>query len=248
MELVAAGEGKTKAFEWLWAAIPQVTAYRDALNLGLPYPDAALMQAALATHFRLANTANVASVNAVLANLMAAEQALHTAPTIFRAPIESEYVTDGRAAFKRNPDGTFQLDAAGQKILDLDADGLAQPDSAAYTQYQIAISFTKMYPTKGEACRAAQVIHEVLHYVDNQNGAPNDIPEWYVTTGAAPALGLTPQPFTFPVTEVAHRYDLMPESVALHNPSSYSAFAQHLRYRQDTRYGEVKQTPLPGLW
>jgi hypothetical protein len=66
-----------------------------------------------------------------------------------------------------------------------------------------------------------------------------------VTAGSAAALGLPFQP-EIKVEEIAVRYDAMPLDMAIHNPSSYAAFAQHARYRADTRYGELRQEPLPG--
>ena len=64
--------------------------------------------------------------------------------------------------------------------------------------------------------------------------------------GAA-ALGLPFEP-DHKVEVIAMRYDAMPLAGAVHSPSSYAAFAQHARNRADTRYGDLRQTPFPGLW
>ena len=41
----------------------------------------------------------------------------------------------------------------------------------------------------------------------------------------------------------ATRYDAMPSSDALHNPSAYAAFAQHVAIGSDTRFGDANHGP-----
>jgi hypothetical protein len=84
--------------------------------------------------------------------------------------------------------------------------------------------------------RAASVLHEAVHVFDPESGEPSThIPEWYVTDAAADALGLGHEPNH---ADLATRYDLMSTADALHNPSAYAAFAQHVAIGSDTRFGE----------
>ena len=249
IELLLAGEAKSKAFEWLWAAIPQLEAYRGALQSSTSYPDAPFMDSTLNIHFRIdpawGNETKIGHLNTILDNFYKVRDSLHRAPDIFKHAIEDEYPEmAGIIIIEQNPDGSPRLDGAGNVIPIRDEQGRKQPDTAAYTSFGSSITFTKMYATKGPACRASQIIHEVIHYVDNASVAANDIPEWYVTDLTAGLLGL-PTASDMPVT---FRYDLMTVDVSIHNPSSYASFAQHIRYRFDTRYGERRQEPIPGLW
>jgi hypothetical protein len=57
------------------------------------------------------------------------------------------------------------------------------------------------------------VLHEPVHYVDCLAGPNND----HYEHGAA--------------------YDQLTPQQAIHNPSSYVAFAQHVFYKKDVRYG-----------
>ena len=83
--------------------------------------------------------------------------------------------------------------------------------------------------------RAASVLHESVHVIDKLSGSSaTHIPEWYVTEETAHALGLPHQPDN---PHLDTRYDLMTTSNALHNPSSYAAFAQHVAIGTDTRFG-----------
>jgi hypothetical protein len=94
----------------------------------------------------------------------------------------------------------------------------------AYAYWNGAIFFTRFYRTYdanrangrdigyGRTARAAMLIHEYVHVVNRQSGQ-HDIPEWDA------------------------RYHGLPPERAIHNPSSYSAFAQHVCYGLDTSYG-----------
>lgn len=246
-EFLKAGEAKSKAFEWLWAAKLQLDSYIDATKHHLPYLGVDLMHNALRTHFRLADPNNVPDLDAIAANLTKIELALHRPPTIFRYRNDEECRQDGCVIYRRNPNGSFQLDPAGNKIPDLDELGRLQPAFAAYARFDDSINFTRIFPLRGAPCSAAQIIHEATHFIDNNNDRPNDIPEWYVTDPVADTLGLPHQENQDPA-EIGMRYDRMTAAVAMHNPSSYASFSQHLRYLTDTRYGEARQNPLPGLW
>jgi hypothetical protein len=83
----------------------------------------------------------------------------------------------------------------------------------AYTFFNQSINFTAGFTKFGPLCRAAMVLHEPVHYVDALANKDNDFYEHGV--------------------QYAH---LTPQQ-AIHNPSSYVAFAQHVFYRDDVRYG-----------
>lgn len=219
-ELLLAGKAKSQSLGWLWTARAQLAAYIANLDLGTPYPfNASLMQQALATHFHIAPGQSAAQKSAqakqVLATFASVEGIYHQSTTRLRYRNDTEAEADGR------------WDAAS-----------ATPDTAAYASFQGKISLTRLFPTYGPLCRAAQFLHETVHVVDNQSGsATTHIPEWYVTEPEATRLGLT---FAGDHPDLAQRYDAMPFSDAVHNPSSYAAFAQHLFYGSDTRYGAGK--------
>ena len=243
VELLLAGQAKTKVFEWLWSVIPQVVAYRGAVALGLPYLDAPLMQSALVTHFRLLDPEDLVRIDFILTRLQAIEQKLHNAPDIYASATDEELKQAERVVYKRDATDKIILDANGKKMEVLGPDGRVQPDCAAYTSFGGRTVFTRAYPTKGVACRVAQIIHEMGHYLDNQADQYRDVPEWYVTLPTATLLGI---PFQDD-SNIISRYDEMDQDVAIHNPSSYAAFLAHVRYRQDVRYGELVQNPVPGL-
>ncbi|MCQ6563993.1 hemopexin repeat-containing protein [Paenibacillus mendelii] len=115
----------------------------------------------------------------------------------------------------------------------------------AATVYNVRIYFSKEFVLTGPAARAAIIIHEGIHFVDELATETNDIPEWYLTDEVADSLSL-PRQDTIP--EIITRYDTMTMAMALHNPSSYASFAQHISYNYDTRYGSARQDPIPGYW
>jgi hypothetical protein len=108
----------------------------------------------------------------------------------------------------------------------------------AYGVFDGNVSFTPDFVAQGPLGRAAMVLHETVHVLDNQSGlATTHISEWYVTDSEADALGLD-KTLTSPARpQFATRYNLMSMADSLHNPSSYAAFAQHVFYGNDTRYG-----------
>lgn len=104
----------------------------------------------------------------------------------------------------------YRTDAEASADKGVDKNGVPYP---AYAFFNHSVNFTQTFLKFGPLCRAAMVLHEPIHYVDALASAANDFYEH----GAAYA-GITPQQ-------------------AIHNPSSYVAFAQHVFYRQDVRYG-----------
>ncbi len=109
-----------------------------------------------------------------------------------------------------------------RSTADAISDGMKDPKSGAvapaYTYFNKVIYFTDGFPLFGPLCRAAMVLHEPVHYVDCLADRNNDFYEH----GSQYAL-LTPQQ-------------------AIHNPSSYVAFAEHVFYRKDVRYGAGRST------
>jgi hypothetical protein len=245
--MLLACEAKSKAFEWVWAALPQLQAYVTSIRNGINPGGATAIVTALQTHFRLdsAQAADVTFLEPIQSNLEKIEKYLQRAPELIKFATLAQCQADSRIEFQKDGSGNFLLDHEGKKIPQKDADGNVIPDCAAYTGFNAGTRITPDYSKKGEACRAAQLIHEAGHFVDNDNGGPKDIPEWYVTPATATALGLV---FQGNRSDIGSRYDEMTPDLARHNPSSYAAFCQHIRYTSDTRYGEDRQDPLPGLY
>ncbi len=98
----------------------------------------------------------------------------------------------------------------------LDYGNLPSPIPPGYTWYNGTINFTNKFPNFGPLCQAAMVLHEPVHYVDN---TPDN--DFY---------------------EHGSDYDILSTNQAIHNPSSYVCFAQHLFYKSDVRYGAGKPT------
>lgn len=80
----------------------------------------------------------------------------------------------------------------------------------------------------GPNCQAAILVHETVHAVSGEPS--NHIPEWFES----------PQPKT--VDSPPKYYAEQTPDEALHNPSSYAAFAQHIFYGDDRRYGAGRPT------
>jgi hypothetical protein len=232
-ELMLAGIAKSTSFGWLWAALPQLTAYGLWLQTGAPFPfDVNRLESALATHFHVDKSwpaaTKLAWVNQILTGFQSIEGILHRSPEIFQYRSDDEALADGMVVKDRT---------TGQPILD--ASGRLQPFHA-YGSLNGKISFTRLFPTHGPLCRAAEVTHETVHIFDGASGSSDThIPEWYVTDGQADALGLARQPN---MLAFATRYDLMAVDKAVHNPSAYAAFAQHIFYQSDKRFGAGRPT------
>ncbi|MEO0505127.1 MAG: hemopexin repeat-containing protein [Bacteroidota bacterium] len=86
----------------------------------------------------------------------------------------------------------------------------------AYTWHVHSMNFTRTFANFGPLCQAAMVLHESVHFVDVKATAANDFYEH------------SPKYATMSIVE------------ALHNPSSYVCFAQHLFYGKDERFGAAR--------
>jgi len=108
----------------------------------------------------------------------------------------------------------FQNSDPAQAAADRALDKWGNP-YPAYTFYQRKICFSNTFLNiHGPLCRAAMVLHEPFHYVDIEATSANE------------------------VYEHSPEYDYaMTPYQALHNPSSYVSFCQHVYYWQDRRYG-----------
>jgi hypothetical protein len=213
-EFLLAGKAKAKAFEWLWAALPQLQAYAVCLKGGLAYPNASLLETALGTHFHIAASWSAAQkrpwVDQIIAGFQGIQNILNNSANYLQFRTPAEAAADGCS-------GIHAYVMSGKLYL------------------------TELYPTHGPLCRAAELMHESVHIFDSQSGARDiHIPEWYVTQPVAQALGLTYQDDPEMARNFATRYDLMTVDKAVHNPSSYVAFAQLLCYGRDTRFGAGK--------
>jgi hypothetical protein len=221
VELLFAGKAKAQALQWIGAAAPRLSAYAAFLTGGPVPADQALIEAALSAHFRISPNAPAASkvgpVGQILTGYASVVSTLATSPTIFRFRTDAEAAADGQSGVR------------------------------AYTTLNANMNFTRLFAQVRKFPRAAIVLHEAVHVFDAQSHSVNatnqltvDIPEWYVTQAAAPGLGLPPQADN---SGLATRYDLLPTADAVHNPSSYSAFAQHIANNADTRYGALVSGP-----
>ena len=107
---------------------------------------------------------------------------------------------------------SFRYRSNAEAVTDkgVDSSGVPYP---AYTFYNSSINFTTTFPRFGSLCQAAMVLHEPVHYVDSQADGGHDFYEH------------SPQ------------YSTITTDLAVHNPSSYVCFAQHLFYETDERYG-----------
>jgi hypothetical protein len=221
VELLLAGKAKAQALAWVNTAVPRLTAYAAFLTGGPAPPDQALIEAALFAHFHIAPASPVAAkvgpVGQIMTGYANVVSTLATSPSVFRFRNATEAAADGMAGIR------------------------------AYTFFHGTMNFTTLFAEIHKFARAAIVLHESVHVFDAQSGNRNaggqltiDIPEWYVTPAAAPGLGLPPQPDN---PTLAIRYDLMSTADALHNPSSYAAFAQHIANGADTRFGDLNPGP-----
>ena len=82
---------------------------------------------------------------------------------------------------------------------------------------------------------AAVLIHESVHYIDIQADALHDSPEWYVT--GQPPLKVKVMQGGVEVEVQVQYYDDLTRADAVHNPSSYNAFSQHVHFGNDRRLG-----------
>lgn len=186
-ELLLVGSARAQALRWVAAAKAALSAY---ISAGGTAPG--VTGAALGVHFKLTADrpadSRVFYARTVLDNYDRVERALTAAPSPFRAR------TDGEARQDR---------------------GVA-PSGEPYPMYAVFgqhISATRTFTRFGPLCRAAMVLHEPMHYVDQKADVGNDIYEHIA------------------------RYATMSIDEAVHNPSSYVCFAQHISYGSDERYG-----------
>lgn len=214
VELLLAGKAKSQALEWIERARLELLGYTLFLSGTAPYANQALMEAALLAHFHIEVSMLPATKALLTAQIVTTYvnivNTLNNSSTIFRYRTDAEVVAD-----------------RGQPDIPL-----------AYATFSGTMNFSGRFPTNGPLSRAARVLHESVHVIDNGSGtASTHIPEWYVTDAEATKLGL---PIQANNPKYARRYDEMPTSDKLHNPSSFAAFAQHIRYGSDTRYGAGK--------
>jgi hypothetical protein len=213
VELLLAGKAKAQGLEWLRQARQMLNEYAEFLGRSAVYPYKALLDAALSAHFHI--TVPAASSPGVIAAIQ---------------QISSVY---DHIETKLGQSATLFL---YKNSAQASAEGMA--GNPAYGVFNGSISFTSDFVRQGPLGRAAMVLHEAVHVLDNQSGlTTTHISEWYVTDTEADRLGLD-KALTGPnQAAFATRYHLMSAPDARHNPSSYAALAQHLFYGSDTRYG-----------
>jgi hypothetical protein len=215
VELLLAGKAKSKAIVW-------ITAAQGGLAAAALGSASALVDTALQTHFRISPTLALAAKAPLLAQIQATYAAVMG--TFGNSGSNFRYRTDVEAT---------TIDHTGA--------------FAAYTLLGANMNFTEHFAERRRMARAAIVLHEAVHFTDasshnrTSTGAlAIDIPEWYVTDAQADALHL---PHQANRADLAARYDTMPTSDAVHNPSAYAAFAQHVAIGSDTRFGDANQGP-----
>jgi subtilisin family serine protease len=213
VELLLAGKAKSQGLEWLKQARDMLKEYADFLGRGAIYPYVAIMNDALSAHFHInltpsTSSGTIATIQQIASVFDGIETKLAQSSTIFIYKSRTQAAAEGMAG---NP---------------------------AYGVFNGNISFTPDFVSQGPLGRAAMVLHESVHVFDNQSGLPTThIPEWYVTDAEADRLGLDKSLTSPNRIQFAARYNLMSTPDAQHDPSSYAAFAQHIFYGSDTRYG-----------
>jgi len=111
-----------------------------------------------------------------------------------------------------NSTNIFRYRNNAEAAADKDVDSSGHP-FAAYTFYNSSINFTTTFAKFGPLCQAAMVLHEPVHYVDSKADGAHDF------------------------YEHGSQYSTLTPDVAVHNPSSYVCFAEHLFYGKDERFG-----------
>lgn len=118
------------------------------------------------------------------------------------------------------------------------------PGIAAY-QASDVISFTPDFVPQTEMSQTAIVIHEMIHTFRPTSGDNEfiHVSEWELTRQVQVAAGVAMRRVTYPAQQTQH---------AVENPSAYAAFAQHVRFGVDTRFGQGRgdqdaTRPFPGL-
>jgi len=112
----------------------------------------------------------------------------------------------------------FRSRSKAEAVSDKGVDKKTGIPYPAYTFFNQSINFTESFAQFGPLCRAAMVLHEPVHYVD---ALANDKNDFY---------------------EHGPEYAQLTPQQAIHNASSYVAFAQHVFYRKDVRYGAGRPT------
>lgn len=178
-------------------AVPTALMWAAAAQAALALPALTDLQStALETHFHISKGKLPRSVylSIIRGNYAKVIQTLNRAAVFFRGRTDAEAKSD----------------------RGVDSDGVPFP---AYTFFQGSINFTtSFHPWTGSdgfgpKCRAAMVLHEPVHFVDQLANTANDI------------------------YEHNPRYDTCPPETSVHSPSSYVCFAEHLVFGSDVRFG-----------
>lgn len=227
LELLLAAEAKTVALSWVSDAHNQLKFYIASLNSGIPSPfNTALMEAALQTHFHVTPSMNSATRMALLVQI---EQGM--------GQIEDALGKLGQIV-QFHDDGEVKAHDASY----VEADG--SPNFRAYTGFNdhiyLTSRFVRMCDDQFNA--AAVLIHEAVHYIDSQADTAHDSPEWYLT--GQPRLKAKVMQGGVEVEVDVEYYDQLTPNAAVHNPSSYNAFSQHVTFGNDRRLG--KEILRPG--
>lgn len=232
VELLMASRARSQAMRWIAATISSLDAFRAFLSGAGAPSNRVTIELALQAHFRIPATMDPARLGPLLVQIAS------TYAQVVDVFTRAETTVRFSSAEDEIAHGFFEVDDAGNPVL---VDGRRQPlRIGAFGSFGGQLSVTESFPDRGPMCRAAMLVHEAVHVVDDQSGTPaTHISEWYVSTPAlAASLGLTFQADR--PAEFATRYDLQATADALHNSSSYAAFAAHVHDNADQRFGDGK--------
>ena len=204
-ELLAAARAKSEALTHLDRAT-QLTGAKIAGTLDAA--QLAFVNSVMTTHFKSSNNATAGAVNAGLSSIAGI---LRQSATKFRF----RTLDEGRADRGLGP--------------------TALPEGA-YGAFGGQISFTPTILGRTPANRVLVVMHESVHVLDSASGAAaNHSPEWWVSPPLRAGFGL-PATMTWTAAPPAPPfYDVQPTAAALHNPSSFAAYARHVATGNDIR-------------
>jgi hypothetical protein len=183
------------------------------------------MEAALATHFHVPPSMNPATRLAFMTKI--AGGLVNIITTLNRLHEVVVFHDDG--------------EVKAHNTQYVGADG--SPEFRAYTGHNdhiyLTSRFLRMSGTQFTA--AAVLIHEAIHFLDVQADEQHDSPEWYLS--GQPRLKAKVMQGGVQVEVDVEYYDQLTPDAALHNPSSYNAFSQHVHFGVDRRIGAEALRP-----
>lgn len=226
LEYLLAAEARVVALAWVSDARNQLGFYIQQVETGIPSPfDTVLMETALQTHFHIATSMPAATRLLLLKQIKLQMENLE----VKLQNLEQILVF--------HDDG--EVKAANPAYVE--ADG--SPGYRAYSPHGGNVYMTSRFFRMNDSAfpAAAVLIHELIHHLDIQADAEHDSPEWYLTGAARLKAKKTVGGVEVEVD--VEYYDQLKPADAVHNPSSYNAFSQHVHFTNDRRIGAEKLRP-----